>query len=71
MPACLIAKSSSFIAATSLGTQPRAPDECVAAGLSKATAAPQFNGTPKTVGTWIERFRAGGLDGSRARIPAR
>ncbi len=36
-------------------------------GLSKATAARQFNTTPKTVGKWIERFEAEGVDGLRGR----
>jgi transposase len=40
---------------------------CVAAGLSKAAAARQFNTTPKTVAKWVERFRAGGVDGLRDR----
>ena len=40
---------------------------CVEAGLSKAAAARQFNTTPKTVAKWVERFRADGLDGLRAR----
>jgi hypothetical protein len=39
----------------------------VAAGLSKAAAARQFNTTPKTVANWVERFRAGGVDGLRDR----
>ncbi len=36
-------------------------------GLSKAAAARQFNTTQKTVGKWIERFRAQGADGLRDR----
>jgi transposase InsO family protein len=36
-------------------------------GLSKAAAARQFNTTPKTVAKWVERFRAGGVDGLRDR----
>src|SRR6202158_5576259 len=39
----------------------------VAAGLSKAAAARQFNTTPKTVAKWVERFRAEGIDGLRDR----
>ena len=40
---------------------------CVEAGLSNAAAARQFNTTPKTVAEWVERFRAGGVDGLRDR----
>src|ERR1700680_3614958 len=40
---------------------------CVEAGLSNAAAARQFNTTPKTVAKWVERFRAGGVDGLRTR----
>jgi transposase InsO family protein len=36
-------------------------------GLSKAAAARQFNITPKTVGKWVGRFRAEGVDGLRDR----
>src|ERR1700676_4804829 len=36
---------------------------CVEAGLSNAAAARQFNTTPKTVAKWVERFRAGDVDG--------
>jgi transposase InsO family protein len=36
-------------------------------GLSKAAAARQFNITPKTVGKWVERFRAEGVDGLKDR----
>ena len=36
-------------------------------GLSKAAAARQFHTTPKTVAKWVERFRAGGVDGLRDR----
>jgi transposase InsO family protein len=36
-------------------------------GLSKAAAARQFNTTPKTVGKWVERFRAEGVDGLQDR----
>ena len=39
----------------------------VEAGLSKTAAACQFNTTPKTVAKWVERFRAGGVDGLRDR----
>jgi transposase InsO family protein len=39
----------------------------VDSGLSKAAAARQFNTTPKTVGKWVERFRAEGVDGLRDR----
>src|ERR1700752_1176977 len=35
----------------------------VDSGLSKAAAARQFNTTPKTVGKWVKRFRAEGVDG--------
>ena len=40
---------------------------CVEGGLSKAAAARQFNTTPKTVGKWVKRFRAEGVDGLRDR----
>lgn len=36
-------------------------------GLSKAAAARQFNTRPKTVAKWVERFRAGGSNGSHDR----
>ena len=36
-------------------------------GLSRADAAVQFNTTPKTVAKWVDRFRAGGVDGLRDR----
>src|SRR5947199_5628819 len=36
-------------------------------GMSKAAAARQFNTTIKTVGKWVERFRADGVDGLRDR----
>jgi transposase InsO family protein len=35
--------------------------------LTKAAAARQFNTTPKTVAKWLERFRAGGVEGLRDR----
>jgi transposase len=40
---------------------------CVEAGLSRTAAARQFNTTPKTVAKWVERFRAGGVEGLRYR----
>jgi hypothetical protein len=40
---------------------------CVEAGLSKAATARQFNTTPRTVAKWVERFRAGSVDGLRDR----
>src|SRR6195256_496150 len=40
---------------------------CVETGLSNAAAARQYNTTPKTVAKWVERFRAGGVDGLRDR----
>jgi transposase InsO family protein len=39
----------------------------VDSGLSNAEAARQFNTTPKTVDKWVERFRAGGVNGLRDR----
>jgi len=36
-------------------------------GLSKPAAARRFNTTPKTVGKWIERFEAEGVEGLRDR----
>jgi transposase InsO family protein len=36
-------------------------------GLSKASAARQFNTTPKTVCKWVKRFREEGVDGLRDR----
>jgi transposase InsO family protein len=39
----------------------------VEGGLSKVAAARQFNTTPKTVGKWVDRFRAEGVDGLRDR----
>jgi transposase InsO family protein len=39
----------------------------VEGGLSKAAAARQFNTTSKTVGKWVDRFRAEGVDGLRDR----
>lgn len=50
---------------------PKGREEMVRAvvdyGLSKAAAARQFNTTPKTVGKWVERFRAEGIEGLRDR----
>src|SRR3981081_192013 len=40
---------------------------CVEAGLSNAAAARRFNTTPTTAAKWVERFRAGGVDGLRDR----
>jgi transposase len=40
----------------------------VEGGLSAATAANQFNTTPKTVAKWVKRFRAEGVEGLRARL---
>jgi transposase len=39
----------------------------VDSGLSNAEAARRFNTTPKTVGKWLKRFRAEGIDGLRDR----
>jgi transposase InsO family protein len=39
----------------------------VEGGLSQAAAAQRFNTTPKTVGKWVKRFRAEGVDGLRDR----
>jgi transposase InsO family protein len=39
----------------------------VEGGLSNATAARQFNTTPKTVAKWVKRFRTEGADGLRDR----
>src|ERR1700754_2443623 len=39
----------------------------VEGGLSKTAAARRFNTTPKTVGKWVERFRAEGVNGLRDR----
>jgi transposase InsO family protein len=39
----------------------------VEGGLSKATAARQFNTTPKTVSKWVKRFHEQGVDGLRDR----
>jgi transposase InsO family protein len=36
-------------------------------GMSKAATARKFNTTAKTVGKWVERFRAEGVDGLRDR----
>ena len=50
---------------------PKGREEMVRAvvdcGLTKAAAARRFNTTPKTVGKWVERFRAEGVDGLRDR----
>ena len=50
---------------------PKGREEMVRAvvdrGRSKACAARQFNTSPKTVGKWVERFRAQGIDGLRDR----
>jgi transposase InsO family protein len=50
---------------------PKGREEMVRAvvdcGLTKAAAARQFNTTPKTVGKWVSRFRAEGVDGLRDR----
>ncbi|GAB1715825.1 MAG: hypothetical protein NTAFB05_08670 [Nitrobacter sp.] len=39
--------------------------------LTKAAAALQFNVTAKTVAKWVNRFRAGGVEGLRDRSSAR
>src|SRR6516225_8918404 len=50
---------------------PKGREEMVRAvadrGMSKAAAAHQFNTTPKTVGKWVDRFCAEGVDGLRDR----
>jgi transposase InsO family protein len=50
---------------------PKGREEMVRAvvdyGLTKAAAARRFNTTPKTVGKWVERFRAEGVDGLQDR----
>ena len=50
---------------------PKGREEMVRAvvegGMSKAAAARKFNTTPKTVGKWVDRFLAEGLDGLRDR----
>ena len=50
---------------------PKGREEMVRAvvdrGMSKAAAARQFNTTAKTVGKWVDRFRAEGVDGLRDR----
>jgi transposase InsO family protein len=50
---------------------PKGREEMVRAvvdgGLTKAAAARRYNTTPKTVGKWVERFRAEGVDGLRDR----
>ena len=51
---------------------PKGREEMVRAvadrGMSKAAAAHQFNTTPKTVGKWVDRFCAEGVDGLRRSI---
>src|SRR2546429_9482038 len=50
---------------------PKGREEMVRAvvdrGMTKAAAARQFNTTPKTVGKWVDRFLAEGVDGLRDR----
>src|SRR2546428_13965998 len=50
---------------------PKGREEMVRAvvdrGMSNAAAARQFNTTPKTVGKWVGRFCAEGVDGLRDR----
>jgi len=50
---------------------PKGREEMVRAvvegGLSRAAAARKFNTTPKTVGKWVERFCAGGVESLRDR----
>src|SRR5689334_14685331 len=50
---------------------PKGREEMVRAvvdrGLTKAAAARRYNTTAKTVGKWVERFRAEGPDGLRDR----
>jgi len=50
---------------------PKGREEMVRAvvdgGLTKAAAARKFNTTAKTVGKWVKRFRAEGVDGLRDR----
>jgi transposase InsO family protein len=50
---------------------PKGREEMVRAvvdgGLSCAATARKFNTTPKTVGKWVKRFRAEGMDGLRDR----
>src|SRR5262245_5687024 len=50
---------------------PKGREEMVRAvvdrGMSRAAAARQFNTTPKTVGKWVDRSRAEGVDGLRDR----
>jgi transposase InsO family protein len=50
---------------------PKGREEMVRAvvdsGMSKAAAARRFNSTPKTVGKWVNRFKAEGVDGLRDR----
>lgn len=50
---------------------PKGREEMVRAvvddGLTRAAAAEKYNTTAKTVAKWVERFRAGGVDGLRDR----
>jgi transposase InsO family protein len=50
---------------------PKGREEMVRAvvdgGMTKAAAARKFNTTPKTVGKWVERYRAEGIEGLRDR----
>ena len=55
MPARILAGEDSY----EMGT---GADAC-----RSASAARQFNTTPKTVAKWVERFRAEGVDGLRDR----
>ena len=50
---------------------PKGREEMVRAvvdgGMTKAAAARKFNTTPKTVGKWVKRFQAEGVEGLRDR----